>query len=146
MSADQLPHAEGLPRAVPAGGAANPSAEAAPSAALPAPSDAEGDRHDPRHQLGNLTEDSGDRELLARLGDVLDRVDPMPPGLVAAGRAVFTAPLTASTGVPRAPVEAPEPAGGATAPIPAAPPAHQLRLTPWQRFLQRLLDLIGRPA
>lgn len=139
----------------------------------------EGDRHDrPRNLLGLEPDDA---ELLRRLDDVLDRVDPVPDHVTAAAKAAYaapanpavpaygrtdprpessgrgTVPLTsnaksgqgqrpdASTGVPRAPVEV-RPAGGATGPTPAAPPAHHLRLTPRQRVLQRLLDLIGRKA
>ena len=56
-------------------------------------------------------------------------------------------PLTAATGagfpVP-GPVEAPQPAGGATRPTPAAPPVHHP--APRRGFLLWLLDLIGRPA
>lgn len=40
-----------------------------------------------------------DEELLQRLGDVLDRVDPMPPDVITTGRAVFTAgPTNPSAG------------------------------------------------
>ena len=57
---------------------------------------------------------TSDDELLERLADVLDRVDPMPPDLITTGRAVFTGdPAYTSTGarVPPcpAPVETPEP-------------------------------------
>ena len=88
-----------------------------------------------------------DEELLRRLGDVLDRVDPMPDGLSAAGHAVFTAATDPSVagGTPAPLVTEVKPAGGATGLIPAAPPVHHT--TRRRRgFLLWLLDLIGRPA
>ena len=114
------------------------------------PSDEKGDRHDPRHPLG-LDPDAEDRLVEARrsltVSLLLDMTDDQL--FAALGQALRARsrgePLTASTGVPRAPVEAPKPAGGATGPTPAAPPVHQ----PTRRrrgFLLWLLDLIGRPA
>ena len=80
----------------------------------------------------SLLLDMTDDELFAALGEALR----------ARGRG---GPLTASTGgIPVPPVEAPQPAGGATRPTPAAPPVHHP--APRRGFLLWLLDLIGRPA
>ena len=70
----------------------------------------EGGRHEPRHQLGTPAE--SDADLLDRLGEVLDRVDPMSPDLITTGRAVFTGNTDGA---------APKNAGRPGSPVPGLP-------------------------